>query len=146
MMYFKLNNGIPEPYDLNRLQVDNPGVSFPSVISETLAAEFGLIPYTEDSKPSFNPMTEMVSDGSFRIEVGEWKRGWTVVPLPDDLAKSNVRLRRDRLLLQSDWVVTKAMEQGSSVPAGWQVYRASLRDIPQQPGFPYNVIWPTKPE
>jgi len=25
-------------------------------------------------------------------------------------------------------------------------YRQALRDIPEQEGFPYNVIWPTKPQ
>lgn len=25
-------------------------------------------------------------------------------------------------------------------------YRQSLRDIPQQPGFPYDVVWPEKPK
>ncbi len=25
-------------------------------------------------------------------------------------------------------------------------YRQSLRDIPQQPGFPYNVDWPERPK
>jgi len=30
--------------------------------------------------------------------------------------------------------------------AAWAQYRQALRDIPQQDGFPENVIWPTKPE
>ena len=28
----------------------------------------------------------------------------------------------------------------------WAKYRQSLRDIPQQPGFPYNITWPEKPK
>ena len=28
----------------------------------------------------------------------------------------------------------------------WAKYRQSLRDIPQQPGFPYDVVWPEKPK
>jgi len=26
------------------------------------------------------------------------------------------------------------------------IYRQALRDIPQQEGFPYNVVWPEKPD
>jgi hypothetical protein len=27
----------------------------------------------------------------------------------------------------------------------WRVYRQALRDIPEQPGFPFNVVWPERP-
>lgn len=27
----------------------------------------------------------------------------------------------------------------------WAKYRQALRDLPQQPGFPYHVTWPTPP-
>jgi hypothetical protein len=28
----------------------------------------------------------------------------------------------------------------------WTQYRQDLLNVPQQEGFPYNIIWPTKPE
>ena len=28
----------------------------------------------------------------------------------------------------------------------WETYRQALLDVPQQKDFPYNVVWPTKPE
>jgi hypothetical protein len=28
----------------------------------------------------------------------------------------------------------------------WTAYRQALLDVPQQSGFPHNVVWPTKPE
>lgn len=34
-----------------------------------------------------------------------------------------------------------------SLTAGsWAKYRQALRDLPAQPGFPYNVEWPVKPD
>jgi hypothetical protein len=27
----------------------------------------------------------------------------------------------------------------------WVQYRQDLLDVPSQPGFPNNIIWPTKP-
>ena len=62
-----------------------------------------------------------------------------------------VRAQRDKLLADSDWIVTKAIEQnaqdglGVQIPVVWLDYRQALRDIPQQAGFPENVTWPTKP-
>ena len=56
------------------------------------------------------------------------------------------RMRRDNELIRSDVTVTRAYESGVPVPAEWVAYRQALRDIPQQPGFPDNIQWPTKPE
>lgn len=58
----------------------------------------------------------------------------------------NVRNERNRLLIDSDWVVVKSFERNENIPAAWEIYRQALRDIPQQAGFPDNVVWPTKPE
>ena len=72
-----------------------------------------------------------------------------LVPL-EQLSK-RIRERRNVLLQESDWVVTKAVEQnaadslGIQVPVVWLDYRQALRDIPQQTGFPHSVTWPQKP-
>ena len=73
-----------------------------------------------------------------------------VAPLEvDEDTKANqakyTRARRDNLLSQTDWVVTKALELGEEVPTVWKDYRQALRDITNQPGFPHNINWPTKP-
>lgn len=55
-----------------------------------------------------------------------------------------VRARRDALLSDTDWVVTKAVEAGSPVPENWKTYRQALRDITVQ-ADPFNLVWPTSP-
>ena len=57
-----------------------------------------------------------------------------------------VRAERNELLAASDWVVSFAYEKSEPVPAEWSAYRQALRDVPQQEGFPKDVVWPTKPE
>lgn len=32
------------------------------------------------------------------------------------------------------------------VRGDWAVYRQALRDIPNQPGFPFDIVFPVKPE
>lgn len=76
-----------------------------------------------------------------------------------------VRAKRDKLLAESDKVMCLD-RLGLSVPNGstfsawlsflkslgdvlsgeWAEYRQALRDVPEQPGFPYEVEFPEKPE
>lgn len=58
-------------------------------------------------------------------------------PTADD-----IRAQRNALLAACDWT------QLADAPVddlAWAVYRQALRDIPDQPGFPANVVWPVAP-
>ena len=60
-----------------------------------------------------------------------------------DSQAAKVRAQRNQRLAESDWT------QLADAPVdslGWAVYRQELRDITQQNGFPWNVVWPNKPE
>ena len=57
----------------------------------------------------------------------------------------DIRKTRDKLLTESDWIVAKSFEVGATVEQHWIEYRKKLRDIPQQPGFPKDVVWPQPP-
>jgi hypothetical protein len=35
---------------------------------------------------------------------------------------------------------------GNVYHGAWAAYRQALRDVPQQPGFPWNIQWPRRPE
>jgi len=63
----------------------------------------------------------------------------------DERKSVSVRGDRDKLLSECDWVVTKAKETSTNVPAAWKTYRQELRDITTQAGFPNTVTWPIKP-
>jgi predicted ABC-class ATPase len=56
-----------------------------------------------------------------------------------------IRRLRDELLTQSDWVVIKASEEGTTVPANWTAYRQALRDLPQVFNTPEEVVLPDMP-
>ena len=84
-------------------------------------------------------------------------------------AAAKVRSLRDKLLTESD-AMTALDRFGMDLPdkvtattmltvfkeiltALWSItkgaigqYRQALRDLPEQPGFPFNVEWPDKPE
>ena len=65
---------------------------------------------------------------------------------PDERAleqeAEEVRTQRDALLKESDW--TQVADAPVSQTA-WADYRQALRDLPEQEGFPQEVVWPTKP-
>jgi len=53
------------------------------------------------------------------------------------------RAKRNRLLAECDWT------QVSDAPvdaSAWAAYRQALRDVPQQSGFPENIVWPVSPD
>jgi hypothetical protein len=56
---------------------------------------------------------------------------------------SKVRADRNRRLSETDWT------QGKDIPASisdpWADYRQQLREVPDQEGFPWDVIWPEQP-
>tara|TARA_B000000557_G_scaffold247002_1_gene230521 strand:+ start:422 stop:808 length:387 start_codon:yes stop_codon:yes gene_type:complete len=71
--------------------------------------------------------------------------------LLDGEAMKRLRIHRDNLLKETDWVVTKASETGVAETTAWKTYRQQLRDLPSSATpeidgmFIKNVTWPTKP-
>ena len=57
-------------------------------------------------------------------------------------AATEIRERRDALLLGCDWTQATDSPLPEDIRIGWRVYRQALRDVPEQPGFPWDVTWP----
>mgnify|MGYP006296069115 CR=1 FL=1 len=56
-----------------------------------------------------------------------------------------IDLHRKQLLQESDWTDTVSAQTRLTNYAEWQTYRQALRDIPQQSGYPTDIVWPTPP-
>ena len=63
--------------------------------------------------------------------------------VPLEIHELRVRAERNRLLSTTDW--TQAADIPQATKDLWAPYRQELRDIPQQEGFPTDVIWPVAP-
>lgn len=60
---------------------------------------------------------------------------------------AKVRAKRGELLAESDREVLPDRNNAQSEEyTAWAEYRQALRDIPEQEGFPYDIVWPAKPE
>jgi hypothetical protein len=53
--------------------------------------------------------------------------------------EDDIRYKRFQLLSLSDWT---QLPDSPVDQAAWAAYRQELRDVPQQAGFPENVVWP----
>ena len=58
----------------------------------------------------------------------------------------SLRLKRNDMLSDSDWVVVKAKETGTNVPQEWLTYRQALRDITINYSTIEEAVWPVEPE
>ena len=144
-MHLKLTNGTPAKYTLGQLRRDNPQTSFPKSVPDDLLASYDVYPYTRPVAPEYDSLTHRLTDGAFEQVEGVWVLPYVVEQQPLEQAERNIRSRRDELLQETDWIVIKSYERGQNIPAEWELYRQALRDITEQAGFPYSVVWPTKP-
>jgi len=115
-----------------------------------------LAPYAsvaETLKPEYDHMThKLVEVAPVQTDNG-YVRQWLIENLFADVIEKNqkealelraaqVRDDRNSLLSQSDWT------QVADAPVdkqAWADYRQALREIPDQAGFPWNVVWPEQP-
>lgn len=75
-MYY-IKDGV-YPYTLDKLKQENPQTSFPAVISDELAAEFGVYPVEATEQPTVD-FDKKVIEGQPELVNGAWKQVWSVL-------------------------------------------------------------------
>ena len=87
-------------------------------------------------------MPSVLKNGQI-IEVPEWDLRTEAERQADAdaLQATSVRQQRDALLTETDW----AALSDSTLTTDMAAYRQALRDVPEQEGFPYTIIWPIRP-
>ena len=147
-MHIKLTNGIPENYTIGQLRRDNSQVSFPKSIPDDTLAEYDVYPLTATQQPQVDH-TKNVTEGTAVQVDGNWTQVWTVSDAtPEEIEQrtndqaNNVRAARNQRLADSDWT---QLPDAPVDQAAWTAYRQALRDVTDQPGFPWAVEWPDAP-
>jgi len=87
-------------------------------------------------------MPNVLKNGQI-IEVPEWDLRTEAERQADAAATqaTSMRQRRDALLAETDWTALS----DSTLTTDMAAYRQALRDVPEQAGFPYTIIWPSRP-
>ena len=141
-----------------------PNVSFPSSgPTSDWMSENSVMPVTVGL--GYDPLTQKMSQVSpyidsgvvYTVKVESLTDSEKEVAKNDSnnaLATSN-RAQRDRLLAETDWMVTKALESGGTLADNWKTYRQALRDITTHSNWPALKVpdidgsgdndWPVKP-
>jgi hypothetical protein len=109
-----------------------------------------------DSLEYFSPYKEDIElspqhDGEIGWTWDVENNTWIVPPEPEpseEYLEQQARMKRNILLDHNvDRLNGPRWEElTESEKESWRQYRQDLLNVPQQPGFPYNINWPIKPE
>jgi len=109
----------------------------------------GILPFTadkNDSVPHGREIFERAVAGDFGA-IADYQAPPVIETT--ELISERQRLRRNQLLLELDQIVTNPLrwaELTADQQQDYARYRQELLDVPQQAGFPNDIIWPTPPE
>lgn len=133
------------------------GESWKSEAKPTCAAEcVGIVISHTTITPHDIEMRSLIQ--KFSQEEGyREKRGedlsWSVEKIPEKTpeeklaeAEEQVRSKRDSLIADTDYLLMNDYPVSSEDLEAVKAYRTDLRNVPQQEGFPYDVVWPELPE
>ena len=136
--------------DIEPTRWDEDNFCFARKLTPEQAEKFGVTKLKIVTPPYFNPATQRRDEGSALLVNGVWTQNYIVSQLTPEEAAAKaeeqgriVRAERDRLLERADW--TQAVDIAKATQDKWAPYRQALRDVPQQAGFPFNVVWPQSP-
>tara|TARA_R110000824_G_scaffold392930_1_gene591624 strand:+ start:1603 stop:2121 length:519 start_codon:yes stop_codon:yes gene_type:complete len=151
----------------------NPNTSIPKIWDSNVCDSLGIDLVMVSPKPESNdPFKQFVLQGAIESN-GGWVQNYVEMdlfyddvpnenPAPDALPRilftkaekeanyvqkkdashsKNIRVDRDRRLAITDWHGLSDTVMSEEMTA----YRQSLRDIPDQAGFPHEVTWPDSP-
>jgi hypothetical protein len=112
------------------------------------ARELGAVLHRRERVPRFHlipegvePWTSTKQDGVCLHRLNREQLVHDAKAEKRELARA-ARIRRDRLLAQSDWTQMSDAPLGEAACALWTEYRQMLRDLPAQDGFPQRIAWP----
>ena len=149
-MYTRIINNQPVwPYTLHMLRIDEPGTSFPEIMSDELLNEFQVFLVEIDVCPEIEYWQDAI-----RIEPvyenEKWVQHWSITDVDAETLQerqaqkaASIRDDRNKLLQECDW--SQSRDISDEIALLWQPYRQQLRDITTQSGFPFEIVWPTKP-
>ena len=66
-------------------------------------------------------------------------------PAPAEALAAGARAERDRRLVATDWTQLPDAPLSAGQRTAWAAYRAALRALPDQPGWPTTHTWPEEP-
>lgn len=154
--------------ELRRYLLENNGPSFDRLTSDVLEA-IGADPVFEGPQATGGTVYQYSQYSGVEQIEGKWYTKYVLGPIFTDITNADgtvataaeqeqfykavkdaeqakaVRQSRDQSLKECDWTQLADAPFSQESKIAWTAYRQALRDIPQQEGFPWTVVWPTPP-
>lgn len=150
-MYAKIENNavVAYPYSIERLRAEHPNQTFPE--TKEVLESMGCFNVVSTGQPDYDYTQNCVElTPEYNAIEQQWEQRWSLIAasqqeISDRTAAeaAEVRQQRNELLADCDWTQL-ADAPGNSLQ--WANYRQALRDVPQQTGFPWSVVWPNPPQ
>ena len=94
----------------------------------------------------FNEEAGVYTEAPFTIPTQqECEDHWNTT-LKNQIAIDTLRHRRNKLLMDCDWVVIRSTSTDTPVPDEWKTYMQALRVLPSNTEDPANPVWPVAPQ
>ena len=146
-----------------------PYTSFPTVLTPAILDGFGVDPVFEGPQSQTTPPYQYSQrDGVVEVD-GKWYTHYIAGPVFQDYVDDEgvthtaseqyeaycfdkdaqqgqvVRDDRNKRLAECDWTQLADSPLSPDDKLAWQLYRETLRMVPEQPGFPWEIQWPPVP-
>ena len=153
----------------SQFRAEHPNTSFPRVLTIEILDSFGYDPVLEGPQAVTTPPYQYSQrDGVVEVN-GQWfthyiagpifhdyvdedgntvtaAEQWEAYCFAKDAEQANrVREDRNKRLADCDWTQLPDAPLDADAKLAWQLYRETLRMVPEQAGFPWNVEWPPVP-
>ena len=155
-MHALIENGVVKsyPYTVSQLRLAYPNVSFPAEPSDESLEEYGVCRVFFSTPPENPGDLVLIEDTPiFDSATQRWIQVWSTrqktqqeLDSETAAAANQVRYERNKKISESDWTQLDDTPLTNAKKLEWATYRQALRDVPAQTGFPWQVVWPTKPE
>lgn len=151
MAFAFIENGSISAYPIGTAEIQRkfPNTSFSLPLEGQDLSEFGVVEVNATPQPSFDFKSQRIEEAVPVFNQGEWTQAWNVIDLSDeekqqieDGQAGSVRVERNARLANCDWT---QLPDAPVDKAAWASYRQQLRDISNQEGFPWTIIWPDRP-
>ena len=154
---------------VSQFKASQPNTSFPKQITTEILDSYGYDPVLNGAAATISAPYGVSTRSGVEEISGQWFTKFIAGPVFTDTtddegkvttaaeneaaykanidaqAAASVRTERDKLMHETDWIIVKAKETSTNVPAAIKTYRQELRDLPSASGFPHTMTWPTKP-
>jgi hypothetical protein len=135
-MHILAPNGTAEtyPYSIGQLRKDNPQVSFPKNPTDELLASYDVFPVTATERPTYDPITQNLTEGTPAIVGGVWTQVWTVTEAtPEEVSQRKAdqlaSIKQERAYAytqEADPLFFKA-QRGEATMAEWEAKVEEIR-------------------